>query len=178
MTERYLDLSKGEADVAIRGGEPKDEALIGRKIADVPWAIYGSRSYVALRGAPRTPEELVDHSIIEFIGEISDMKAASWLRARAPKAAVAARSSNVPSVLLAVKSGAGLAPLPAPLADQDDELVSVLGPIAELKYPIYLLIHRDLRKMPRMSVFFDYCVKELTPVLTGIDRREKRCLPV
>ena len=35
MTERVLDLSNSEADVAIRGGEAREEALIGKKVADV-----------------------------------------------------------------------------------------------------------------------------------------------
>ena len=72
-----------------------------------------------------------------------------------------------------MKSGAGLAPLPAPLADRDDELVCVLGPIPDFAYPVYLLTHRDLRKMPRISAFFDFCVRELRPILTGIDPRKK-----
>jgi DNA-binding transcriptional LysR family regulator len=173
MTERFLDLSKGEADVAIRGGAPMDEKLVGRKIADVPWGIYASRSYVERCGSPKRPEEITDHSVIEFIGEIADMRAARWLRSKAPGATVAGQSSNVPSVLLAVKSGAGLAPLPAPLADRDDELVCVLGPIPDFAYPVYLLTHRDLRKMPRISAFFDFCVRELRPILTGIDPRKK-----
>jgi DNA-binding transcriptional LysR family regulator len=40
MTDRVLDLSNGEADVGIRGGEAREEALVGKKIADVPWAVY------------------------------------------------------------------------------------------------------------------------------------------
>jgi DNA-binding transcriptional LysR family regulator len=75
-------------------------------------------------------------------------------------------------VLLAVKSGAGLAPLPAPLADLDQDLVRVLGPIPELDYPIYLLTHGDLRKIPRIASFFDYCISRLQPVLTGAQPRK------
>jgi DNA-binding transcriptional LysR family regulator len=33
ITDRYLDLAKGEADIAIRTGEPSDQNLVGRKIA-------------------------------------------------------------------------------------------------------------------------------------------------
>lgn len=174
MTERFLDLSKGEADIAIRGGLPKDEALVGRKIADVPYGIYASRSYVERRGRPKTTDEMNAHSVIEFIGEIADLKTAHWMRSKAPGAPIAAQSSNFPSILLAVKSGAGLAPLPAPLADQDDELVCILGPIPELSYPIYLLVHRDLRKIPRISAFFDFCLSELRPILTGVEKRRAK----
>ena len=40
--DHYLDLTKGEANVALRSGDTEDE-LIGRKIADLIWAVYASR---------------------------------------------------------------------------------------------------------------------------------------
>lgn len=169
MTDRVLDLSNDEADVAIRGGKAREEALVGRKIADVPWAVYASRSYVERNGRPRNPEDLKNHSIIEFIGEIADLAAARWLPSKAPQARISGQASNVASVILAVKSGGGLAPLPAPLADLDQDLVQVIGPVPELNYPILLLTHRDLRKIPRIAAIFDYCVSRLRPVLTGAE---------
>src|SRR5688572_24132186 len=50
IADRYFDLAKGEADIALRAGESKDSALISRKLADTPWAIYASRSYVGRHG--------------------------------------------------------------------------------------------------------------------------------
>jgi DNA-binding transcriptional LysR family regulator len=91
-----------------------------------------------------------------------------------PRARICGESGNIPSVLLALKSGAGLAPLPAPVGDNDDELVRVLGPFPELSYPMYLLTHRDLRRMPRVSAFFDFCSRELRPVLRGAAPRGNR----
>jgi DNA-binding transcriptional LysR family regulator len=172
MTEHVLDLSKGEADVALRGGEVREEALVGKKIADVPWAVYASRSYVERNGKPRRPEDIKDHSIIELTGEIAALGAARWLPSKAPQARITGQASNVPSVLLAVKSGAGLAPLPEPLADLDQDLVRVIGPLPEIAYPIYLLTHRDLRKIPRIAAVFDYCLSRLRPVLTGVEARK------
>lgn len=52
MSDRYLDLSKGEADVAFRSGDTDDE-LVGRKIADSVWAVYASRSYIDAMGNRR-----------------------------------------------------------------------------------------------------------------------------
>ena len=172
MTDRVLDLSNGEADVAIRGGEIREEALVGRKIADVPWAVYASRSYVERNGRPISPEDIRSHCIIEFTGEIAALAAARWLPSKAPHARISGQASNVPSVLLAVKSGGGLALLPSPLADLDQDLVRVIGPIPEVDYPIYLLTHRDLRKIPRIASFFDYCLSQLRPVLIGTEPRK------
>jgi DNA-binding transcriptional LysR family regulator len=166
MTERLLSLADGEADVAIRGGVPNDETLVGKKIANVPWALYATRSYIERNGSPKSPADLDEHTTIGFIEAMVTHSAASWLRRHAPLAKICAEAGNIPSVYLAVKSGACLAPLPAPLGDGDDELLCVLGPIPELSYPMYLLTHKDLRRSPRISAFFEFCAGKLRPILT------------
>ena len=99
------------------------------------------------------------------------MPAARWMQAHAQGAPIAARCGNVPSVVLAVKAGAGLAVLPAVHAAGDDDLVCVLGPLPALAYPMYLFVHKDLRRVPRVRAFFEFCRRELKPVLlTGAMR--------
>jgi DNA-binding transcriptional LysR family regulator len=166
MTERILSLANGDADLAIRGGEPKDESLVGKKIANVTWGIYATPAYVKRYGAPKSAQDIDAHSVVGFIDGMANHGAARWLRSKAPHAQIRAECGNIPSVFLAVKSGACLGPLPAPLAQTDNELLSVLGPISELSYPMYLLAHRDLRKIPRISALFDFCATRLRPVLT------------
>ena len=72
MTDRRLDLAKGEAEIAVRMHDPGDERLIARKLADSPWAIYASRSYIERNGRPQRVEDLGRHAIIEFDGEIAN----------------------------------------------------------------------------------------------------------
>lgn len=170
MSDHFLDIGKGEADVAIRAGVPNEETLVGRKIADVPWALYCSRSYLERHGRVERIEDINGHSVIEFDGDIRDHHAAQWLRSVAPRATIAARSNTVPGLMMTVKSGAGLAPLPMPLARREVDLVCVYGPVPGLYSQIYLLTHPDLRNMPRIRAFFDFIVSELDhvrPVLTA-----------
>ncbi|KJC62110.1 hypothetical protein UP10_01650 [Bradyrhizobium sp. LTSPM299] len=166
MGDHFLDIAKGEADVAIRAGIPNEETLVGRKIADVPWALYCSRAYLARHGRVERVEDIAGHSIIEFDGDIRDHHAAKWLRSVAPTARVVARSNTVPGLLMTVRSGAGLAPLPMPLAVRETDLVSVLGPLPGLYSPIYLLTHPDIRHTPRVRTFFDFIIAEIDSVRT------------
>jgi DNA-binding transcriptional LysR family regulator len=166
MTDRLVDLAKGEADIAIRAGEPgaADGSLFGRKIADSPWGLYASRSYVERYGRIDTIDDIKKHAVVRYDGEMSDCRAARWLRAVAPNAKVAARSDNLPALTMAVKSGGATAPLPAVVAEDDGNLVCLFGPIPELLTPFYLLMHEDLKKTPRVRVFFDFVLDELDTI--------------
>lgn len=121
MADRCLDLTNGEADVAVRLHDPGDGALVARKIAGSPWAIYASRSYIQHHGRPQRTEDLDQHAIIAYDGEVTDSHASRWLRAAAPQARISARGNSMLGVLAAVKSGAGLAPLPMLLGGPEVE---------------------------------------------------------
>lgn len=161
ITDRLLDLSKGEADIAIRSGEPRDEALVGRTIAEIPWAVYASRCYVERHGRPERAEDIAHHFVVACDGEIANYAAARWLRTVAPHATVAARSDNWPGFVSAVKSGVGLGPLPIHNGDRERELVRLLDTAPELVTQFCLLMHRDMRRTPRVRAFFDFVVTEI-----------------
>ena len=168
-SDRYLDLSKGEVDVAFRSGDTEDE-LVGRKVADSIWAVYASRVYVERHGRPARPEELSSHAWVGFDESLSQHRAAKWLREVAPGAVMAARHTSVLGLVSAVKSGIGIGALPTALGDAEPDLVRVLGPIPELARSWRLLVHPDLRRVPRITAFFDFVVEEreaLKSILTG-----------
>jgi DNA-binding transcriptional LysR family regulator len=168
-SDRYLDLSKGEVDVAFRSGDTDDE-LIGRKIADSIWAVYASKAYVERHGRPERVEDLSHHLLAGFDETLANHRAAKWLKEVAPEAKMPVRSNSVLGLVAAIKSGAGLGPLPTALGDAEPELVRVLGPIPELARSWRLLTHPDIRRVPRIAAFFDYIVESrdaLKSILTG-----------
>jgi DNA-binding transcriptional LysR family regulator len=169
MSDHYLDLSKGEADVAFRSGDTDDE-LVGRKIADSVWAVYASRSYIERHGKPAHVEDLSRHVLACLDVSMSNHRVAKWLKVVAPGAKIAARNNSVLGLMYAVKSGVGIGPLPTAIADAETDLVRVLGPIPELARTWRLLTHPDLRRTPRVAAFFDFIIEErdeLKSILTG-----------
>lgn len=169
MSDRYLDLSKGEVDVAIRSGDTDDE-LVGRKIAESIWAIYGSRDYLERHGRPERVEDLSRHLLVGLDETLANHRAVKWLKEVAPDAKMAARINSVLGLVSAIKSGVGIGPLPIALGDAEADLVRVLGPIPELTRSWRVLTHPDLRRVPRISAFFDFIVLQreaLKPILTG-----------
>jgi DNA-binding transcriptional LysR family regulator len=168
-SDRYLDLLKGEADVAFRSGDTDDD-LIGRKIADSIWAVYASRAYAERHGTPKRVEDLADHLLVSLDEKMASHRAVQWLQAVAPNARIASRNDSILGLVYAIKSGAGLGPLPTAIADGEADLVRVLGPIPELARSWRLLTYPDLRRSPRISAFFDFIVEEraaLRAIFTG-----------
>lgn len=168
-SDRYLDLSKGEADVAFRSGDTDDE-LIGRKIAESLWAVYASKDYIALNGRPRQMDDLINHPLVAFDETLSTHRALTWLKDVAPKAIFVSRHNSVLGLVSAIKSGIGIGPLPTALGDSEGELVKLIGPIPELTRNWRMLAHPDLRRTPRVAALFDFIVDEsalLKSIFTG-----------
>ncbi len=170
LSDRYIDLTKGEADVALRSGDTDDGVLVGRKVADSIWAVYASKSYIARHGAPKSLQDLRTLPLITFSESLSKHRLAVWLHEFAPDASFVARSTSVLGLVSAAKSGIGVAMLPIALGDAEPDLVRVLPPVPELTRPWRVLCHPDQRHQCRVSAFFDFVQAELAalkPILTG-----------
>jgi DNA-binding transcriptional LysR family regulator len=64
LTDRRIDLVEAGVDLAIRLGELEDSSLVARKICDVERLICASPAYLARRGTPRLPEDLLQHNCL------------------------------------------------------------------------------------------------------------------
>ncbi len=170
LSDQYVDLAKGEADVALRSGDTDDSVLVGRKIADSLWAIYASRAYIERHGAPATVAEMALHPLIGFEDSMTKHRTVTWFKEVAPDAHYAARNTSVLGLIYAAKAGVGVAPLPMALGDAEPDLVRVIGPVAALTRSWRILSHPDQRHTPRIEAFFGFILAQteaLFPILTG-----------
>jgi DNA-binding transcriptional LysR family regulator len=164
ISDKLLDLARGEADIAIRATQPMDGNLFGRKIADTAWGLYASRIYLDRHGKPGNVADLNEHAVILFDVELGQHLSNRWLRTVAPKARAGARCNSVTASIAAARSGVGLAALPMIVGDADGDLIRVLGPIPELTTQFYLLTHLDLLPSPRVRACFDFILENLSVV--------------
>ena len=170
MSDKTIDLMKGEADVALRSGDTDDGELVGRKIGDSIWAVYASRTYIERHGRPACVDDLAQHALVGFDDSMARHRITAWLQKVAPDAALAARSNSVLGLVYSAKAGVGVAPLPIALGDAEPDLVQVIGPVPELTRIWRLLTTPELRRTPRVAAFFDFIVSEietLRPIITG-----------
>lgn len=157
-SDRYLDLLKGEADVAFRSGDTED-ALVGRKVADSAWGVYASEGYITSQGRPTSIADLRTHAIIALDESMAGHRLMLWLKDVAPDAVIASRASSILGLAQAARSGIGVTALPMPIAEEAG-LERLFGPVPELARTWKLLTYPALRQTAKVSAFFDFVERE------------------
>lgn len=172
VSDHFLDLEKGEADIAMRGfTQVKDSALVGRKLVDVEWGFYASYDYVLRHGAPSGPHELGDHALVGGERELENMAPMRWMAANAPDSAIQFRSNNLTNLMHSLKAGLGVGPLPAVVGDPERGLVRCFGPLPDFPSSIWILTRPDLKDVPRIRAFMDFVIPHFTTRYRGFQEK-------
>lgn len=154
IDNRVFDLSRREADVALRVARPREPDLFGKKLAAIGWTIYG-----ASRFAHRANEDLGLLRELPFIGWselITGVAAADWLAHTVRPQKVVYRANSLINQFCAAREGIGLVVLPCYLADSEPALVRMLpGPVAELERELWIVTHEDLKNTARIRTFLE-----------------------
>lgn len=162
------DLSRREADVALRPGGKPPEGLIGRKVARLAAAVYRPRALRLPRGAG--PEALADCDWVVPDDSLAHIGMAQWLHRQRYDERAVLRANSLLALRDAAANGIGLAVLPCFLGDADRRLARVGEPLEGLAADLWLLSHPDLRRTERIRVFSEAMregLARLQPMLDG-----------
>ncbi|MEZ2405212.1 LysR family transcriptional regulator [Bosea sp. RCC_152_1] len=156
-----LNLSKRDADVAIRASDTPGETLVGRRIATLAWAIYGRSEDGITAQEKADPARLYQRDWVALGDQLSHVKAARFVREHVAPERIALKSSAVLGITEAVEQGLGIGPLPCFIADRRPGLTRLLPPNPDFATGLWVLTHPDIRHVPRVRAFMDYCSNEL-----------------
>ncbi len=158
VDNRSLNLSRRDADVALRASREPPETLVGRRLASLSCAAFASRDLAATLGPDRP---VMQAPWVGFADPIADIDPARWLARTVPAAQVVVRINAMSSVLAAIEAGLGCGVLPCFVGDRCPNLVRLDLPVIENASSLWLLTHPDLRQSARVRVFLDYAGREL-----------------
>jgi DNA-binding transcriptional LysR family regulator len=168
-----LDLGRRQAEIAVRFFRSRHENLVLRRAGDVAHGFYATPEYLARRPV-RGPADLREQRILSAPLD-PDALETRWLK----RLGVSVQPSFVSLLSLALlgaaRASAGLAILPRYLGDAEPRLRHVPMP-DEPTEPIWLTVHRDLKKTPRVRAVLDFLLESLeedAELLTG----NRRALP-
>lgn len=151
-----LDLSRRQADVAIRISKVVPEHWVGRELGQVRYRVYARRGAEGLPQADTPIEQLLAQAPwVSFEREPSN-SFGRWMRANIPPQQVRLRVDIFNSMVAMLRTGLGVGVLPVFAADAEPELVPVSGFIDALDMPLWILVHPDLRRTGRIRAFMQH----------------------
>lgn len=160
-----LNLSRREADIAIRITNSPPETLVGRSVARYCNGTYASPAYLEAHDLNKAPQDAC------WIGWDEVVTSPKWvLNSDFPDMPVRYNMANALLQLEAAKAGLGVSKIPCFLGDPEPGVVRVPGTSPEPSWNVWLLTHEDLRHTARVRAFMDFMAKAFakhTPLLEG-----------
>lgn len=153
LTNSRLNLTKRDADVAVRPAKALPAPLIGRRVAEIGFAVYGAHAYLETHSSdPFSP----DHAWLAGDELLANAPVANWMRCHLPDARIAFRADSFVALYHAASAALGLAVLPCCLADDDPALLRLEAPVHDLTTGLWVLTHQDLERAARIRAFVDH----------------------
>jgi DNA-binding transcriptional LysR family regulator len=151
-----LDLTRREADIAIRATSSPPPHLIGRKIVGVKWGFFASSRYLRRRDRPADPSDLTGHRLIGADGALRRIPPlrgleAQWL------SEIAMTCSTLNGMSALAVAGCGIAVLP------DDQIKPTLVRLFDTTPPfvteLWSLTHPELRRTERIRLLVEHLIE-------------------
>lgn len=164
VDNRFANLSRRDADVAIRPSNSPPDNLVGRKLGRLRTAPYAAQAYLRRR------EEQGDGGADGWAGydwvapddTLGHLRQAAWLHEHVPPERQVISVDSLVGMAAAVDAGMGAGMLLCLLADGRPGLVQLAAPEPALDTALWILSHPDLRRMNRIRAFTDFLSDELS----------------
>lgn len=148
---RDANLARGEADLAIRMSRPTAPGLAARCIGEMGYGLYAARGY--------TDRPAESWEFLGYDDSLVQVPQQRWLTQIAGNRRFVFRSNDLTALLNATRAGLGIAVLPHFLAANDDALSRVSDPVCPTVRQIWLVMHPDVRRSPRVRLLADLLVE-------------------
>jgi DNA-binding transcriptional LysR family regulator len=160
VSNALLNLSKRDADVAIRATYQAPESLNGQRVGRIGWAIFGP---AALAGKPfDLTADPPRHDWVGFADNVAIARASRWLREHGVgEKQMVYRVNTLLGIAEAAAGGVGLALLPCFIGMMVPGLARLCAPLPELEGELWLLTHPDLSNTARVRAFLDFCASAM-----------------
>ena len=158
------DLTKREADIAIRHGRPKHVNLIAKTVGNTAARLYASPRYLNLHSAP---QKISDLSRAKFVGPSPVEEYLPFLieqKIPVTRTNFQYTSSSDIALLEIIRQGMGIGIIPNHIATLFDDLIPILPNLITFPFPTWLVTHRELHTSQRIRLVYDLLADELAKI--------------
>ncbi|BDU18112.1 LysR family transcriptional regulator [Lysobacter auxotrophicus] len=157
VANAIYDLSRRDADIAIRPSAVVSEQLVARRVGTVASAVY-ARADAAWAGEFKSAS---DQAWVAPDASLSHASSARWIAAHVPLAQIVLRADSLIALMQAAKSGIGATVLPCYLGDSEPLLTRVTPVLEDAAVPLWLITHPDLRHVRRIAALTEFLSQRL-----------------
>lgn len=150
-----VNLTRREADVAIRTVRPTHGDYVIRQTGVWNCALYAAKSFARTRNLLADMKKVPDIDIISWTEE-HRFRGGDWFDKNLKDATVVFAANSRYIQFAACKAGLGAAILPCLTADGDTDLIRLLPPERVRSVPLWLVAHRDLARTARVRAVMDF----------------------
>lgn len=167
LSNKLEDLTRRDADVAVRMSRPTQNSLVAKKIGDLELGFYATPEYVARKGQPQNFDELRDHTLIGFDRNFPELINQLNIGVPITRDLFALRTDNDAAQLAALKAGFGIGVCQHQVGRRNG-LVPVLTGVFSFKLEVWICMHETLRGTPRIRLMFDHLAKTLAAYVAEV----------
>jgi DNA-binding transcriptional LysR family regulator len=156
-----VDLSRREADVALRYVQPKEPALVARRIGDFPFAFFASDAYLQRSGTPRTLAAAASHDFVGLAESLDALPQIRWLHRAIGKPRYVLRATTTTTQTMACVAGLGVALLPVFAGARSSGLRQLFPGQDGPSRALWSVFHSDMRGNARVAAFLTWLAETL-----------------
>jgi DNA-binding transcriptional LysR family regulator len=153
IDNRIANLSRREADIALRMFRPEQLDLVARRLGSVALGFFASRDYAERHGLPSDADSLSGHTLIGSDRDPSFPRAVAALGLRPEQFTF--RTDSIIAQIEAIVRGVGIGGTQLGIAARYPNLVRVLPAIRIDPLEVWIVMHQDLRGDPAVRKVFD-----------------------
>jgi DNA-binding transcriptional LysR family regulator len=156
------DLTRREADIAIRHARPEQPDLIAKLVGETSAHLYASKAYLDRHGRPSSPGDLAGADFIGFEDPDRLVPVVNAMGLPLTRDNFRINTASGTVILGLVQQGLGIS-----IGTKDVEMLvpdveRVLPDLDPLPVPIWLVTHRELHTSQRIRLVFDHLAKAIS----------------
>ncbi len=149
-----LNLSRREADLAIRLVRPQQSELVVRKVGSLELAFYCVKTQLKNWNLRERTEKDAAIPLVHLFERATSRSEQELLNQMKVSLITVLRSAAWSSVFAGVKAGIGVGVLPSFMGDYDSNLVRCSD--NAITVPLWLVVHPEVNKSARVRVLMDF----------------------
>ena len=165
VSNTVSNLLQREADIALRMVRPEQSSLVAKRIGEVTLSACASAAYLARRGTPERPEDLLQHELVGFDRADDILRGFAAMGQPIAREQFALRTDDMVAYWEGIRAGLGIGFVARYVLATDPGVQGVLPLLGLPALPIWLTVHREVRSSGRIRAVYDFLSQAIPEAL-------------